>query len=528
VNSPSETSTTLELVAALRAELDRVRFDFPAPASAQAEARRAALAANLDQAALPALRQMAAPAVITLVGGTGVGKSALANALAGGRPLSPAGPLRPTTRQPLLLASPATAAMLGGHPAGAAARLIEHPWVPPSWAILDCADPFVVGNDPQRAQPDVPAAALLVVTSALRYGDALLWDLLQGVGRSGTPVALVVNRLPGGAWEVVKPELARRLEALALGYIPLFPVAELPGAPEALPASGIGPVVDWLRQRVPPPIDPPDPLPHLQAVAAAAAELARDQLVQGRALELLGSATEAQAATIAAAGPQLPLQIEPQLAEVWSVLAGPGGPLADATAQGVAPGSPDQPERRERWGAALAQLGAAVADAVARDASAAAGIAAGAMAAVWRGPGVPAGSSQLLDRAGLASQAPGAPPGPGAYQAWSDRLGRALADLDTPQARAAAQALAPAGLLALVQAAALGAAGPAQLVGELLGAQAEAALGAARAAFRQTRAEVAQAALAPFRGAVAAGQTASGALGQLAGRLSRAVERGGP
>ncbi|MDR2348793.1 MAG: hypothetical protein LBD90_09340 [Bifidobacteriaceae bacterium] len=547
MSSPSQTSTTLELVAALQAEVDRIRFAFPSPATAEAEARRATLAEALAQEVLPGLRRFGQAAVIALVGGTGVGKSALANALAGGQPLSPAGPLRPTTRRPVLLTSPETAAMLGDHPAGAASRLALHPEVPATWAVLDCADPFAAGNDPQTAQPDVPVSAWLVVTSALRYGDALLWDLLQGVGRDGKPIALVVDRVPAGAWEMIEPDLTRRLESLALGYVALWPVPECaespqapqqagpqagsqtaaPGAqpapaqtaPQALPPDVIGGLLGWLQERFPPPPQPPDPRPQIEAVARAAAELARDLTAQARAVALLYDATEAQAATIAAvARAQLPAQVDPQVTEVWLTLIGSAGGLATLTSASAA-----SADGRERWGAALAQLGAAVSDAVARDASTAAGVARGAMAAVWRGPGVPSGSSVLLDRAVLAAS----PPPPlttgrqTPYRAWSARLVEALAGLGPSRVSATAEALTQAGLLALVQAAALGLPGPAKLAEELLGEQAGPVVEAAQATLRETRSDVARAALTPFRDVLeTAGRTPSGTVKHLAERLA--------
>jgi energy-coupling factor transporter ATP-binding protein EcfA2 len=524
VNVPSETRTALELVDALRTELGSARFAFPAPASRGAEERRAAALAHLDHEAAPALRRFGEVAVVGLVGGTGTGKSTLANTLAG-RALSPAGPLRPTTRRPRLLASPATAAMLGCHPALAAAEPVLDPAVPPGRAYLDCGDPFAAGNDPAEAQPEAPVSAWLVVTSALRYGDALLWDLLQGIGREGVPVALVVGRLPPGSWDEIRPDLARRLEALALGYVAQLPVAELETAGDALPADGIGRVEAWLDRLFPQPGEsaPRDPRPALRYLGQVAQQLSTDLAVHGQTVALLREATEAALASLGArAAAGIPSQAPPSAAEAWHGLVAPGRPLAD-----VAPVAASA-EQRERWGRGLAALGRAVHDSASLLAGAVSAGARVALADVWRGPTVPTGSRELLGAAGLDGPVGGGEAGnAAAAKRLGESLEEALAGEGASALRRAAEALTQSGLIALVQAAALGVPGARQTLDGLAPAETGAVVGLARTALGEELEGVARAAAGPFVDALTA-VSGSGPrpAAWLADRLAAAAARG--
>ncbi|MDR2252586.1 MAG: 50S ribosome-binding GTPase, partial [Bifidobacteriaceae bacterium] len=479
VSSPFAPRSACQLARALRQEVRRAEFPFPAPASAGAAERRDQLGAALDQQILPDLRQAGEPAVVALVGGTGVGKSALANALAG-RPLSPVSPVRPTTRRPQLLATAATAALLGEHPVFGAADLKLDPGVAQGWALLDCGDPFAVGNDPLVAQPDVPVSAWLVVTSALRYGDALLWDLLRGVGSGGAPLALVVNRLPVGAWEEIRPAIARRLESLSLGFVRLLPLPDVGGAVRALPADGIVRVREWLEEHVPRPDAPLPPAvaaAHLGPLAESARELARDQMTHARAVALLLDATRERAAEVVARARAVvaPPAAPAALTAAWLELIAPAGLLRD-----VILGPPPVPEQRERWSEGLVALGAQVDDAVSQLANAAVSAAVVELAELWRGPAAPSGSRELLVAHGFG--APEAQSGAAVRQRWSAALGAALVRQEGPNLRLAAEALTQAGLAVLIQAAVLGAAGPGRLLEQVGSGQANAVLQAGRAA----------------------------------------------
>ncbi|MDR2380126.1 MAG: hypothetical protein LBE08_02955 [Bifidobacteriaceae bacterium] len=605
MNSTSETYTLAALASALRTDLDAVRFPFPAPASAAATERSERLAAHLDTAVLPVLRRQAPPAVVALVGGTGVGKSALANGLAG-KVLSPAGPLRPTTKQPQLLADPTAAALLGAHPVLTKAQLRADPAVPAPWAILDCGDPFAAGNDPAVAQPDVPVGVWLVVTSALRYGDALTWDLLRAVGSSGTPTAFVVGRVPAGDWEIIRADITRRLEAVKLAFIPVFHVPAGASALQAVPLKCLEPIKDWLDGQLPAfghpaprnpslpvaplsaPLPPAPPLPSLAALAGQVKDLATDQLVHAQAVGLLRQATDRAAESLRAqARDALPGPPPPAVAAVWAALASHRGPLVDVAEAGVG-----VPPHRERWGSGLDSLGRAIDDAVSRTAAGSARAARVGMATAWRGADVPSGSRELAEAvapaaareaalradelagsdepagpsepagagelagsdepAGAgelagASEAAGAglrdvPGGPVAGGAapgdaalgeatahqWTAAVSGAVADPGMVRAGRLAEALTQAGVVRLVQAAALSVAAPAEILAQLTGEEAGVLVDRSRAALEDALVGAVERALSPFRQALArVDQEPSRVLPWVAERLGKVAHREG-
>jgi energy-coupling factor transporter ATP-binding protein EcfA2 len=536
VTSQPQGLATPELARLVRAEVEAARFPFPAAASAEAAERRDRLARDLDQAAPKALARAGVPPVVELVGGTGVGKSTLANSLAG-LPLSRVGALRPTTRRPQLLANPLTAALLGDHPTLTAAEPCFEAAQQIPWAILDCADPFARGNDPAAAQPEVPVAARLVVTSALRYGDALLWDLLRSLNDKSVPALLVVNRLPSGLWEAIRPDVARRLKRFELGFIETVGVVSSPGQLAVLPPESVAPVKQWLEEVLPPAELAPEAssaISGLGRLAAAARLAAQDQLVHAQAVALLREATDRRSAR-----PRPPLQLTPppQLAqpiqERWRSLNAPGGPLAD-----VASAGPSSTERRERWGGALGELAGPLDDAVADLAFKAAHQAQEALAEVWRGPGVPAGSRELLRQASL--EEPTVEP-PTSGQAWARGITAALSHRDAPAARRAAEALTQAGLAALIQAAVLTAdsvaaggpagpsasvASPVDLLVQLVGSEAETLVGVGRQTLEAELAGAAAKVSAAFEAALARVDVPpSAALAWAADKLAAAAAR---
>jgi energy-coupling factor transporter ATP-binding protein EcfA2 len=150
---------------------------------------------------LPRARSLEAPVVVLLLGPTGSGKSTLMNTIAGA-PISRTGVLRPTTRDAVLLATPADAATLrGGSLAGVPdgrIELSEAPTAASGVAVIDAPDIDSVDRD-NRALADtlVEVADLCVfVTTGTRYADRVPWDVLGRVVARGLPMLAVVNRLP--------------------------------------------------------------------------------------------------------------------------------------------------------------------------------------------------------------------------------------------------------------------------------------------------------------------------------------------
>ncbi|MDR0593208.1 MAG: hypothetical protein LBG60_08150 [Bifidobacteriaceae bacterium] len=530
MRSPSAARTSRELVDALREALDGVEFPFPAPASLEAESKRTGLAREIDQNIAPALRAAGQPVLIALVGPTGVGKSVLANSLIGAA-RSATGALRPTTKRPLLLAHPDTIALQGEHPVRAAAEVLTVPQAPPTWAILDCGDPIAIGNDPLQAQPDVPVSAWVTVTSALRYGDSLVWDLLQSLtGRPSPapePVALVVGRAPEGAWPVIEEDVRDRLARLDLGRVAVFALPEVAGRPQILQDGPVAPLRRWLEGHFPvpePPADAPDLRAALAQLAAGAAELAAAQAVHQASVDLLRAATEARLAQAAeAAADFTPGPVGQALAEAWLDQIGPDGPLASIDL--AQDGDEDQRRRRTK---ALAAIGRAVSDAVAPAFRAVMADARTGMVALWQGADVPDGSRALLEQQGLADAALADDlTGSAGYGLWVEGLAARLRKRDHPATRAAAAALGRAGFASLIQAAALGAEGPAGLLGQLLGGDQTAAVQAdALEALREARAGAVRLVLAVFADTAAeVDRTASDTLAWAADRLAHAAKK---
>ncbi|HEX4129941.1 MAG TPA: GTPase domain-containing protein [Pirellulales bacterium] len=179
----------LELLAevdALVGELrDWSRRAPPWPPARQAQALLHRLEERIDTLRL----RLEAPLVVATLGGTGTGKSALVNALAGATVTS-AGRQRPTTRQPVLVCRPEVApAMLGistdslqvVHASPALRDLV----------LVDCPDP-----DTTEDAAD-PASNVARLRSLLPHCDVLLVTTTQQKYRSARVSAELAAAAPG-------------------------------------------------------------------------------------------------------------------------------------------------------------------------------------------------------------------------------------------------------------------------------------------------------------------------------------------
>ncbi len=207
--------------------------------------------AQLDDYILPRYRSLDAPLLAVVGGSTGAGKSTLVNALVG-HPVTRAGAIRPTTRQPILLHHPDDAAWFedqrvlpepqpdprhrvdhsrcrpprpGPAPdTGAVTSLVlaADPAVPPGIALLDAPDVDSVSDDNRRLAGQLLAAADLwvFVTTANRYADAVPWRLLLDAAARDIMVAVVLDRVPPAAEEEVSADLPRHAEPAGTGRCP--------------------------------------------------------------------------------------------------------------------------------------------------------------------------------------------------------------------------------------------------------------------------------------------------------------------
>src|SRR5256712_6714513 len=172
---------------------------------------------------IPRARALESPLLVVLLGPTCAGKATLMNPLARATG-SRTGVLRPTTREAVLLATDADAAILRrGALAGIdAGQIVRAPAATAAtgMAIVDAPDLDSVERA-NRAIADalVEAADLgIFVTSAVRYADKVPFDVVQRIAARGLPVLIVVNRMPadGTDQRVVLDDLRRVLKDTAL------------------------------------------------------------------------------------------------------------------------------------------------------------------------------------------------------------------------------------------------------------------------------------------------------------------------
>ncbi|SNC71571.1 Dynamin family protein [Kytococcus aerolatus] len=255
----------IDAVSELRGAVADARFPLETPDAQEVRDQRGQLLRQLDDYALPRLRDLDAPLLCVVGGSTGAGKSTLVNSLLGDV-LTTSGVLRPTTRASVLIHHPADAgwfttdrvlpelARLTGGPAGlgdaSAVRLVESRALRPGLALLDAPDiDSVVEANRDLARQLLGAADLWIfVTTAARYADAVPWQMLLQAAERGTSVALVLDRVPAGAMDEVLTDFSAMLREQGLGDAPVFAVPESQLTEDGLlPPEEVGDVRGWLH-----------------------------------------------------------------------------------------------------------------------------------------------------------------------------------------------------------------------------------------------------------------------------------------
>ncbi|GAB2501439.1 GTPase [Corynebacterium atrinae] len=220
---------------------------FAVDASAEAEAR--AVIDQIDDYILPRLANIDAPLLAVVGGSTGSGKSTLVNAIVG-KQVSQAGVIRPTTRQPVLVANPADSAWFnsnrvlpglareqgepGANPTATSLRTVSTDAISPGLALLDAPD-FDSIDDRNRALASqlLAAADLWVfVTTPSRYADQLVWNFLHEAAGRDIEVIVILNRVDEDS---VPVDLRRMMSEAGLGRATLYTV------PDAGPVEGLLP-----------------------------------------------------------------------------------------------------------------------------------------------------------------------------------------------------------------------------------------------------------------------------------------------
>ncbi|OMH37156.1 dynamin family protein [Tersicoccus sp. Bi-70] len=249
--------TTRDAVAGLTLPLDLP--DVPRTRAAAADA-----VTQLDDYIIPRFASLHAPLLAVVGGSTGAGKSTLVNGIAG-HPVTRAGAIRPTTRQPILLHHPSDEHWFTGRRVlGSLARvrggqgdasnslvLVGDPAIPAGIALLDAPDIDSVSDENRRLAGQLLSAAdlWLFVTTANRYADAVPWDLLLDAAGRDITVAVVLDRVPAGVEDEVAADLRRMLTEQGLGESALFVVPETRLDEAAmLPAAAVAPIRGWLTE----------------------------------------------------------------------------------------------------------------------------------------------------------------------------------------------------------------------------------------------------------------------------------------
>lgn len=267
----------VELLDVVRRGLADVTLPLPLDGADVERAAAASAVRQIDDYIRPRLTDLDAPLLAVVGGSTGAGKSTLVNALVGS-PVTRAGVIRPTTRQPILVHSPEDAgwfasdrilpglARVRGRLAGAdepassagdapdASRigelmLLADDRVPASIAIIDAPDIDSVAEDNRALAGQLLAAAdlWLFVTTANRYADAVPWKLLDDAAARSITVGVVLNRVPADAAAEVREDLGRMLADRGLAEARIFTVTEQPlDRLGMLPPGAIAEVREWL------------------------------------------------------------------------------------------------------------------------------------------------------------------------------------------------------------------------------------------------------------------------------------------
>ncbi len=257
----TDVATLLDTAAQLRSSLAALRLDPALPGAAQAAADAAAMVRELDDHVLPRLGNLEAPALVVIGGSTGSGKSLLTNSVLGADVSRP-GYLRPTTMAPVLVHDPDDAAWFqAAHVLPTLARVLEgeahghrelklvaSAAVPDGVALLDSPDIDSVSVENRALAADLLAAADLwiFVTTAARYADAVPWDFLRAAQRRGTPLMIVLNRVPPEGATALTEHLGHMLAEEGLPDTPVLAVAEQPLADGRLPAASVASLREWL------------------------------------------------------------------------------------------------------------------------------------------------------------------------------------------------------------------------------------------------------------------------------------------
>ena len=255
-----------EALLTLRERITAAPLLLDVPGVAQAKAVRKKLLVQIDDYLLPRLHRPAAPILVAVVGSTGAGKSTLVNSIVGER-VSATGIRRPTTNSPVLACHPDDADWFAENrflPTLPRVRqeglarpgrdgllvIAASAGMPKGLALLDTPDiDSVVRAHYEFAHQFLDASDLwLFVTTAARYADAPVWELLQYAKERGAALGIVLSRVPEAGHSELVGHFCAMLEANGIDEADRFVIPETVVAGGTLPAEVFAPVRSWLEE----------------------------------------------------------------------------------------------------------------------------------------------------------------------------------------------------------------------------------------------------------------------------------------
>lgn len=208
---------------------------------------RERLARTIRTYLIPRLEGDTGPLSVVFAGPTGSGKSTLVNSLSG-RDVSMTGPIRPTTCDPVVLAGESAAPVLKSIGGVQCEVVIGRAPILDRMALVDTPDIDSTSTD-HRTLAEIlmdNADVLVFVTSALRYGDLVPWEVLRRALSRGTPVIHVLNRVTSDSGAAVQDFKSLLVNAGFGGEIIRVPEHHIGSGTHSVPALA----VSELRRRL--------------------------------------------------------------------------------------------------------------------------------------------------------------------------------------------------------------------------------------------------------------------------------------